>query len=743
MLKRKALTELSGRLRRVVYPKLEEQFTGWAVVEIDGQRAAGELPFLDRGFEYRLRVRPDPQRPTQYVIESTSFSRLPVTIGELVKRARAAQLLRPEECYSAEEQLAAMLQHHDRYNVDVPRLLRETEGLPDWLRALMQRDVLFRSEYFTRLLKLWSARDLQQLTLEQLQALIDTLHASPFSLCFHWKHEFGEQLPELSPAQLALACVDFHAEPVDASLMQLVHVYGVFRRDREATKQIALSKRMFQSTVGSLYNAELCQKHQVIVQSHNIDPSSGESNTVLMLPPDLRRVRELGEALRALFTADTAELEWRKRVPPTNDLNPEQLTAFHAIAEHNFLLVLGDAGTGKTLLGARIAQRFKVKSVLPLAYYGRVASALRRKVSARAMTIHRLMTELRRGGPVADKLRADTQVVIIDECSVLTLELLHAVLSGLPRLRKLVLLGDEKQMPPPTPGAILPSLLLRYSGLVQRLRKIERVKPGRELLLRNFRRIADGQLRELELVDSGALADCPFTVRLVRPRNTGKLEAVSAELQEILAELPDIQIIAHRHEDCALLNKAHHQATRRRRNYDATVFEVGERVMFTQNNEGSAAAALPPPLRSDPVYRGELAVITEICDVDHLRPNYTEAHSRTDAEKSDPVLQRLLRFDDGRQVNLSFYPIGNLVKGTVSTIASMQGSEVDSLLLYVQPEPSGFFNRATLYTAVTRAKSQVVILCWRMEDLERIAGNLAPAPTAGIHWRLPPPSEEM
>jgi exodeoxyribonuclease V alpha subunit len=147
--------------------------------------------------------------------------------------------------------------------------------------------------------------------------------------------------------------------------------------------------------------------------------------------------------------------------PAGDRLDPQQRQAVAAVLRQRLVLLQGGPGTGKTTTVARMLEAVLAQDpssrIQLAAPTGKAAGRLRLATAGRypCSTLHRLLAS--RGQQFARNRRhpLDLDLLVIDEVSMVDLELMAAVLDALPAAARLVLVGDPAQLAPIAPGALL------------------------------------------------------------------------------------------------------------------------------------------------------------------------------------------------------------------------------------------------------------------------------------------------
>lgn len=142
--------------------------------------------------------------------------------------------------------------------------------------------------------------------------------------------------------------------------------------------------------------------------------------------------------------------------PEEQRARQEMLAAFRVMFTSRLTVVNGRAGTGKTTLIRALVHSPEIDGgkVLLLAPTGKARVQLQNRVGREAFTLAQFLTRLERYDPAAgyltsrDKPRVGVETVVVDEASMLTEDMLAALLNAVEVTDRLVLVGDPRQLPP-------------------------------------------------------------------------------------------------------------------------------------------------------------------------------------------------------------------------------------------------------------------------------------------------------
>ena len=380
---------------------------------------------------------------------------------------------------------------------------------------------------------------------------------------------------------------------------------------------------------------------------------------------------------------------------------PMQREAIALAAQNRMLVITGGPGTGKTtILKAVLALYDELELETYLAApTGRAAKRMSELCGMEASTIHRMLgAKMSEDGETVvfgkdeeDKLACDA--LIIDECSMVDITLMHAILKALKSDCRILLVGDADQLPSVGPGNVFSDII--RSGVVPTVRLTE-----------IFRQKADSRIvRNAHMINRGEHPDFNENsgdfFRLRRMQGGSCVETIVELCKKRLPEnmkIPSnqIQVLSPSRKGetgTVNLNKCLQAALnpsdekKKEKLFGETVFRVGDRVIQIKNNYdivwkdklGKSGMG---------VYNGDIGTIIEIDTAsEYLKVDY-----------------------DDKIALYGFEMLNELEHAWALTVHKSQGSEYRAVILSLNPVAQLLLTRGVLYTAVTRAKELLIMV---------------------------------
>ena len=416
-------------------------------------------------------------------------------------------------------------------------------------------------------------------------------------------------------------------------------------------------------------------------------------------------------------------------------LAPEQRIAVHEAMSSGVLIITGGPGTGKTTTINTILQILKgeEQEVVLAAPTGRAAKRMTEATGMDAQTIHRLLgisfvsEDNRR--QIFDKNEdepIEADVIIIDESSMVDLTLMHALLKAVETGSRIIFVGDVDQLPSVGAGNVLKDMIGSGCLRVVRLQHVFR-QAQESAIIMNAHRINQGEAP----VCNEEGTDFFFMRRTYAEDVVGTIqELVTRRLTKFTGcdALQDMQILTPMRKGTvgvqslnAVLQNTLNPPSEQKQEYAfrQIVFREGDKVMQIKNNYNLAWQSYDDfGKRMDDgtgIYNGDAGRILSI---------------DTDKERM------MVQFDDGKLVEYDFGQLEELELAYAITIHKSQGSEYPVVILPVYSGPPMLMTRNLLYTAVTRAKTLVVLVGLKETMSAMIANDSEIDRYTGLSHRL-------
>ena len=405
---------------------------------------------------------------------------------------------------------------------------------------------------------------------------------------------------------------------------------------------------------------------------------------------------------------DVPDLEIEERVRRIEkqtgmELDEHQMTAVKEAVRNGLLIITGGPGTGKTTTINTIIKYFEMEGldIFLAAPTGRAAKRMSETTGFEARTIHRML-ELNGGVDGAagfernEQNPLETDVVIIDEMSMVDISLMHALLKAVAVGTRLILVGDVNQLPSVGPGSVLRDIIRSHECNVVMLTKIFRQASTSDIIV-NAHKINQGEEVTLDnkSMDFFFLKryDADVIISVV-------LQLIKQKLPKFVDATPyDIQVLTPMRKGLLGVERLNGILQRylnppspqkREKEHGDILFREGDKIMQTRNNyqlewEIRTKYGLSVD-KGTGVFNGDMGIVREINDF---------AETMT------------VEFDEGRMVEYPYKLLDELELAYAITIHKSQGSEYPAVVIPLLSGPSMLMNRNLLYTAVTRARKCV------------------------------------
>ncbi len=387
-------------------------------------------------------------------------------------------------------------------------------------------------------------------------------------------------------------------------------------------------------------------------------------------------------------------------------LDEHQVMAVKEAIRNGLLVITGGPGTGKTTTINTIIRYFELEGmdIFLAAPTGRAAKRMSETTGFEARTIHRML-ELNGGMEGAAGFERnetnplETDVIIIDEMSMVDISLMNSLLKAVAAGTRLILVGDVNQLPSVGAGSVLKDIIASHVCNVVMLTKIFRQASTSDIIV-NAHKINRGE----EVTLDNKSMDFFFLKRYDAD------VIISVTLQLIKQKLPkfvdatpyDIQVLTPMRKGLLGVERLNGilqqymnppEKGKREKEHGQILFREGDKIMQTKNNyqlEWEIRSKYGLSIeKGTGIFNGDMGIIREIND-------YTEIVT--------------VEFDEGRMVEYPFKLLDELELAYAITIHKSQGSEYPAVVIPLLSGPAMLMNRNLLYTAVTRAKKCVTLV---------------------------------
>lgn len=381
------------------------------------------------------------------------------------------------------------------------------------------------------------------------------------------------------------------------------------------------------------------------------------------------------------------------------EFTDEQLAGIQSILSNNVSLVVGLAGTGKTSIIKGVYKIFSLGTrINQCAFSGQAAKRINEATGYPSSTIHRLLGFQGEKFTYNSLNQLETDVIILDEVSMVGLELFWSLLQAVPLGAKLIMLGDNGQLPPIGVGNLLNDLMNSGKINLVNLTKIHRQAEKSAIITKSQ------AIRRKEFLLSndcegekvyGALQD--LSIYSKQEKDNLLDEVIDTFMCEYKKDynLKDVQIIVAQNQRVELAREKINQIIQEKINpkyshYDkeihikyGQVIRIGDKIINRENHYDVET----PDGEQTSIYNGSMGIVTEISD------NYVVVDF----------------YDEGEIViNSDYY--GGLELAYAITCHSSQGSQFKTVIVGFDNSSYILLSNEWLYTAITRAKKMCYLI---------------------------------
>ena len=373
-------------------------------------------------------------------------------------------------------------------------------------------------------------------------------------------------------------------------------------------------------------------------------------------------------------------------------LSDEQRTAIHSVGHYPLTIITGGPGVGKTTVVGDIVRRANLAKlkVYLAAPTGRAAKRLGESCRRTAMTIHRMLKwePIKRSFVYNSKRPLRCDVLIIDEVSMLDIQLALFLFRAIAPGTTVVLVGDSDQLPSVGPGTVLMDLILSGKAHVTHLSHIYRQGAGSKIIT-NAHAVNSGRLPDLTPVPKEVLSDF-YWIEQDDPElvveTIGKMVKTRIPQRFKFDPMRDIQVLTPMNRgSCGtkLLNEQLQIALNPDSGkkpffiFGEKKFRSGDRVMQIRNNYDKG------------VFNGDMG---RLIYIDHSNKTFKIA------------------FDGNNTVEYDYVEADQIVLAYAITVHKSQGSEFPVVIFPVLTQHYILLQKNLLYTGMTRAKKLLIII---------------------------------
>ena len=359
--------------------------------------------------------------------------------------------------------------------------------------------------------------------------------------------------------------------------------------------------------------------------------------------------------------------------------NKQQVNAINHSLYNSFTIITGSPGTGKTTIIKEIIHVLaenKIKNYVVLAPTGKAAKQLSLKTKVNAKTIHKFLEYNDNNTfDVNENNPSNIEILIIDEFSMVDTLLFYNLLLGLPKLKKIILVGDRNQLPSISPGYLLNDFMNWLPNNIINLDKIYRQLLGSNIISDAIL-VKDGHLPKLNSTESKFinLNNDDFSLLLNQIKNIFNKWSIN-----------DVQLLSPMYRGVFGINNLNLQIQKELMSKSKPVkigkreHFIGDKIIQTINSSNYN------------VFNGEIGYIVSITQDNKI--------INVEFENDNKIVSYTQ--DDFLEMTKLAYAI---------SVHKSQGSEFDIVVFIVKDEHKFLLDKKILYTGITRASTNLILI---------------------------------
>ena len=412
------------------------------------------------------------------------------------------------------------------------------------------------------------------------------------------------------------------------------------------------------------------------------------------------------------YIADTLKnLNKQKRTKP-NDLciyleeleknnnikyNDKQKQAIISSIENNISIITGGPGTGKTTIIKAIVNLYKkinkyndeqmIANTALLAPTGRASKRLSESTNLPASTIHRFLKWNKDSNTfnVNEYNKDYSKLIIVDEVSMIDLNIFYSLLKGLTKKIQLILVGDFNQLPSVGPGQILKDLIDSNEFATIYLDYLYRQKQNSYINTLAYEIKNENLTSITEQKSDYLFLECS------NEQIPSNLEKICEQIKEKKYDLKDFQIMAPMYYGITGIDNLNEVM---QKIFNPQTNELAEvkygNIIFRENDKVLQLVNIP----DENIFNGDIGTIVKIID-----------SKVSDSKKTEVYVNYY-----GTIVKYLPKDLAQLKHGYVISVHKSQGSEFDTVVIITSKEHKRMLYKKLIYTAVTRAKRKLIII---------------------------------